>query len=207
MRRDIFYLLLVLLLLSCTKNKKVNETYNNNIVNDADLFFNKEINFKKLELGSDISTNERYFITNASVSFIPPINSIKLADEERDNIISKTGYGKGYFDVDSMFIDEKVKITCLAGYTKKEGDNLNSLISFIRKMNNGDNFTEEYYTINGKKNIQFKINMNNATSILYTIFESNNGYYFILNYTFPVSYLEDSLIRIANSLNSVNFSF
>ncbi|WP_288693906.1 hypothetical protein [uncultured Brachyspira sp.] len=207
MRKNIFYLLLVLLLLSCTKNKKVNETYNNNIVNDADLFFNKEINFKKLELGSDISTNERYFITNASVSFIPPINSIKLADEERDNIISKTGYGKGYFDIDSMFIDEKIKITCLAGYTKKEGDNLNSLISFIRKMNNGDNFTEEYYTINGKKNIQFKINMNNATSILYTIFESNNGYYFILNYTFPVSYLEDSLIRIANSLNSVNFSF
>ncbi|MEI0560072.1 hypothetical protein R4L22_00640 [Brachyspira pilosicoli] len=207
MRRDIFYLLLVLLLLSCTKNKKVNETYNNNIVNDADLFFNKEINFKKLELGSDISTNERYFITNASVSFIPPINSIKLADEERDNIISKTGYGKGYFDIDSMFIDEKIKITCLAGYTKKEGDNLNSLISFIRKMNNGNNFTEEYYTINGIKNIQFKINMNNATSILYTIFESNNGYYFILNYTFPVSYLEDSLIRIANSLNSVNFSF
>ena len=205
MRRDIFYLLLVLLLLSCTKNKKVNETYNNNIVNDADLFFNKEINFKKLELGSDISTNERYFITNASVSFIPPINSIKLADEERDNIISKTGYGKGYFDIDSMFIDEKIKITCLAGYTKKEGDNLNSLISFIRKMNNGNNFTEEYYTINGKKNIQFKINMNNATSILYTIFESNNGYYFILNYTFPVSYLEDSLIRIANSLNSVKF--
>lgn len=207
MRKNIFYLLLVLLLLSCTKNKKVNETYNNNIVNDADLFFNKEINFKKLELGSDISTNERYFITNASVSFIPPINSIKLADEERDNIISKTGYGKGYFDVDSMFIDEKVKITCLAGYTKKEGGNINSLISFIRKMNNGDNFTEEYYTINGKKNIQFKISMNNATSILYTIFESNNGYYFILNYTFPVSYLEDSLIRIANSLNSVNFSF
>ena len=207
MRKNIFYLLLVLLLLSCTKNKKVNETYNNNIVNDADLFFNKEINFKKLELGSDISTNERYLITNASVSFIPPINSIKLADEERDNIISKTGYGKGYFDIDSMFIDEKIKITCLAGYTKKEGDNLNSLISFIRKMNNGDNFTEEYYTINGKKNIQFKINMNNATSILYTIFESNNGYYFILNYTFPVSYLEDSLIRIANSLNSVNFSF
>lgn len=207
MRRDIFYLLLVLLLLSCTKNKKVNETYNNNIVNDADLFFNKEINFKKLELGSDISTNERYFITNASVSFIPPINSIKLADEERDNIISKTGYGKGYFDIDSMFIDEKIKITCLAGYTKKEGDNLNSLISFIRKMNNGDNFTEEYYTINGIKNIQFKINIDNATSILYTIFEANNGYYFILNYTFPVSYLEDSLIRIANSLNSVNFSF
>lgn len=205
MRRDIFYLLLVLLLLSCTKNKKVNETYNNNIVNDADLFFNKEINFKKLELGSDISTNERYFITNASVSFIPPINSIKLADEERDNIISKTGYGKGYFDIDSMFIDEKIKITCLAGYTKKEGDNLNSLISFIRKMNNGNNFTEEYYIINGIKNIQFKINMNNATSILYTIFEANNGYYFILNYTFPVSYLEDSLIRIANSLNSVKF--
>ena len=72
-------------------------------------------------------------------------------------------------------------------------------------MNNGNNFTEEYYTINGKKNIQFKINIDSATCILYTIFEANNGYYFILNYTFPISYLEDSLIRIANSLNSVNF--
>ena len=205
MRRNIFYLLLVLLLLSCNKKENINKAYNNDAVNDADLFSNKEINFKKLELGNDISTNERYFITNASVSFIPPINSIKLTDEERDNIVSKTGYGKGYFDIDSMFIDEKIKITCLAGYTKKEGDNLNSLISFIRKMNNGDNFKEEYYTINGKKNIQFKINMDNATSILYTIFEDNNGYYFILNYTFPISYLEDSLIRIANSLNSIKF--
>lgn len=205
MKRNIFYLLLILLLLSCNKKETINEAYNNDTANYADLFSNKEINFKKLELGSDISTNERYFITNASVSFVPPINSIKLTDEERDNIISKTGYGKGYFDIDSMFIDEKIKITCLAGYTKKEGDNFNSLISFIRKMNNGNNFTEEYYTINGKKNIQFKINMDNATSILYTIFESNNDYYFILNYTFPVSYLEDSLIRIANSLNSVKF--
>lgn len=205
MRRDIFYLLLILLLLSCNKKENINKAYNNDAANYLDLFSNKEINFKKLEFGRDISTNERYFITNASVSFIPPINSIKLADEERDNIISKTGYGKGYFDIDSMFIDEKIKITCLAGYTKKDVDNLNSLISFIRKMNDGSNFTEEYYTINGKKNIQFKINMDNATSILYTIFEANNGYYFILNYTFPISYLEDSLIRIANSLNSVKF--
>ena len=205
MRRNIFYLLLILLLLSCNKKKNINEAYNNDTANYLDLFSNKEINFKKLELGNDISANEIYFITNASVSFIPPINSIKLTDEERDNIISKTGYGKGYFNIDSMFIDEKIKITCLAGYTKKDGDNLNSLISFIRKMNNGNNFTEEYYTINGVKNVQFKINMDNATSILYTIFESNNDYYFILNYTFPISYLEDSLIRIANSLNSVNF--
>ena len=205
MRRNIFYLLLILLLLSCNKKKNINEAYNNDTANYLDLFSNKEINFKKLELGNDISANEIYFITNASVSFIPPINSIKLTDEERDNIISKTGYGKGYFNIDSMFIDEKIKITCLAGYTKKDGDNLNSLISFIRKMNNGNNFTEEYYTINGVKNVQFKINMDNATCILYTIFESNNDYYFILNYTFPISYLEDSLIRIANSLNSVNF--
>ena len=205
MRRNIFYLLLVLLLLSCNKKKNINDVSNNDASNYADLFSNKEINFKKLDLGDDISTNERYFITNAYVSFIPPINSIKLTDEERDNIISQTGYGKGYFDIDSMFIDEKIKITCLAGHTKKEGDNFNSLISFIRKMNNGNNFTEEYYIINGIKNIQFKINMDNATSILYTIFESNNGYYFILNYTFPVYYLEDSLMRIANSLNSVKF--
>ncbi|MEI0530042.1 hypothetical protein R4I97_00625 [Brachyspira pilosicoli] len=205
MKRNIFYLLLIFLLLSCNKKENINDVSNNYALNYADLFSNKEINFKKLDLGDDISTNERYFITNAYVSFVPPINSIKLTDKERDDIISKTGYGKGYFDVDSMFIDEKIKITCLAGYTKKEGDNLNSLISFIRKMNNGNNFTEEYYTINGIKNIQFKINMDNATSILYTIFESNNGYYFILNYTFPVYYLEDSLMRIANSLNSVKF--
>lgn len=205
MRRDIFYLLLVLLLLSCNKKENINNVSNNDASNYADLFFNKEINFKKLDLGHDISTNERYFITNVYISFIPPIDSIKLTDEERDDIISKTGYGKGYFNIDSMFIDEKIKITCLSGYTKQEGDNLNSLISFIRKMNNGNNFTEEYYTINGKKNIQFKINIDSATCILYTIFEANNGYYFILNYTFPISYLEDSLIRIANSLNSVNF--
>ena len=205
MKRNIFYLLLIFLLLSCNKKENINDVSNNDASNYAYLFSNKEINFKKLDLGYDISTNERYFITNAYVSFIPPINSIKLTDEERDNIISQTGYGKGYFDIDSMFIDEKIKITCLAGYTKKEGDNLNSLISFIRKMNNGNNFTEEYYIINGIKNIQFKINMDNATSILYTIFESNNGYYFILNYTFPVYYLEDSLMRIANSLNSVKF--
>ena len=205
MIRNIFYLLLIFLLLSCNKKENINEAYNNDSSNYADLFSNKEINFKKLDLGYDISTNERYFITNASISFIPPINSIKLTDKERDDIISKTGYGNGYFDIDSMFIDEKIKITCLAGYTKKEKDNLNSLISFIRKMNNGDNFREEYYIINGIKNIQFKINIDNVTSILYTIFESNNGYYFILNYTFPVFYLEDSLISIANSLNSVKF--
>ena len=159
MKRNIFYLLLIFLLLSCNKKENINDVSNNDASNYADLFSNKEINFKKLDLGYDISTNERYFITNAYVSFIPPINSIKLTDEERDNIISKTGYGKGYFDIDSMFIDEKIKITCLAGYTKKEGDNLNSLISFIRKMNNGNNFTEEYYIINGIKNIQFKIRM------------------------------------------------
>ena len=205
MKRNIFYLLLIFLLLGCNKKENINEAYNNDVSNYADLFSNKEINFKKLDLGHDISTNERYFITNVSANFIPPMNSIKLTDEERDNIISKTGYGKGYFDIDSMFIDDKIKITCLAGYTKKEGDNFNSLISFIRKMNNGDNFREEYYTINGIRNIQFKINIGNVTSILYTIFESNNGYYFILNYTFPIFYLEDSLISIANSLNSVKF--
>ena len=205
MKRNIFYLLLIFLLLDCNKKENINEAYNNDISNYADLFSNKEINFRKLDLGHDISTNERYFITNVSANFIPPINSIKLTDKERDDIISKTGYGKGYFDVDSMFIDDKIKITCLAGYTKKEGDNLNFLISFIRKMNNGNNFTEEYYTINGIKNIQFKINMDNTTSILYTIFESNNGYYFILNYTFPIFYFEASLISIANSLNSVKF--
>ena len=66
-------------------------------------------------------------------------------------------------------------------------------------------YTRQNAGVNGKKNIQFKINIDSATCILYTIFEANNGYYFILNYTFPISYLEDSLIRIANSLNSVNF--
>ena len=104
-----------------------------------------------------------------------------------------------------MFIDEKIKITCLAAYMKKDDSSFDNFIIFIRAMKNGNNFTEEYYIINGRKNIQFKINMDNNTFLLYTIFESKNDYYFILNYTFPVSYLQDSVIRIGNSLNSVRF--
>lgn len=91
---------------------------------------------------------------------------------------------------------------------EKDTNKFNSFISLLRNMkddNNVMNFTEEYYTLNGKKNIQFKINIDNATYWFYAIFEDKNGYYLILNYTFPISYFEDSIDRIANSLTSITF--
>lgn len=180
----------------------------NNSISDSnnsdDFFSNKEIIFRELER-SEIQNSEKYHIDNAEAYFSPPINSIKLSDKERDRIILHTGYGTNYFYTDSMFIDEKIKITCLTAYMKKDQSNLENFIKFIRNMKNGNNFSEEYYKINGKKNIQFKINMHNKTFLLYTIFEASNEYYLILNYTFPISYLEDSIIRIFDSLNSVIF--
>ncbi len=198
----ISFSIIIFIIISCTNNNSESENQSGN-----DLFSNKKITFQRLDLNEEgiVNNTNSYSITNIGVSFIPPINSVKLPDEEKDSIISQTGYGKDYFYTDSMFIDEKIKITCLAAYMKKDDTSLNNLINFIRTMKDGKNFTEEYYIINGKKNIQFKINMNNTTFILYTIFESKNDNYFILNYTFPAAYLEDSMVRIANSLGSVTF--
>ena len=201
-------LFFILFTISC-HDKKDGITDNSLSSYDSkDIFSNKDINFKNLELEEDnnsIKNTNEYSVTNVGVRFSPPINCIRLSDKEKEDIISQTGYGKDYFYTDSMFIDEKIKITCLAAYMKKDDSSLDNFISFIRAMKNGNNFTEEYYIINGRKNIQFKINMDNNTFLLYTIFESKNDYYFILNYTFPVSYLQDSVIRIGNSLNSVRF--
>ena len=58
---------------------------------------------------------------------------------------------------------------------------------------------------NLRKNIQFQLNIDNAAFWFYAIFESKNGYYLILNYTFTITYFEDSLAVIANSLNSITF--
>ena len=201
-------LFFVIFTFSCNNTKNDNEEHNLDYYDSKDIFSNKDITFKKLELNEDNDINKNtneYSITNVGVRFSPPVNSIRLSDEERDDIISQTGYGKDYFYTDSLFIDEKIKITCLAAYMKKDETSLDNFINFMRNMKDGNNFTEEYYIINGRKNIQFKINMDNKTFLLYTVFESKNDYYFILNYTFPVSYLHDSVIRIGNSLNSVRF--
>ncbi|WP_300370159.1 hypothetical protein [Brachyspira sp.] len=193
--------IIIFAIISCNNNSSEAENENS-----GDLFSNRKITFKKLELFEEgVTYTNSYSITNIGVKFSPPINSIKLSDEEKENIISQTGYGKDLFYTDSIFIDEKVKITCLAAYMKKDETSLDNFINFVKSMKDGNNFTEEYYIINGKKNIQFKINMNNTTYIFFTIFESVNDNYFILNYTFPVSYLEDSMVRIANSLSSVKF--
>lgn len=201
-----------LFILACNNNNDKNNKNDEIIDNEndsKDLFSNKEIVFSKLEFDSNSYSNEnRYYIKNLDISFSPPINSVQLSEEEKERVIEQTSYFKDYFYTDSLFIDEKIKTSCLVGYMEKDNDKLNSFINLLRNMKEDEsivNFTEEYYTINDKKNIQFRINIDNALYWFYVIFESKNGYYLILNYTFPVPYLEDSVIRIANSLNSVNF--
>lgn len=213
MKYYIATIFILLLIFSCNNDKNKNNDKNGDIMNNAedskDLFLNKEIIFKELELDNNNYKNDnKYYIKNVDANFSPPINSIQLSEEEKNSVIEQTEYFKDYFYTDSLFIDEKIKITCLVGYMEKDADKFNSFISLLRNMKDDDNivnFMEEYYILNGKKNIQFKINIDNATYWFYVIFEDKNGYYLILNYTFPISYLEDSIDRIANSLNSITF--
>lgn len=212
MKYYITTIFILLLIFSCNNDKNKNNDKNGDIMNNAedskDLFLSKEIIFKELELDNNYANDNKYYIKNVDANFSPPINSIQLSEEEKNSVIEQTEYFKDYFYTDSLFIDEKIKITCLVGYMEKDVDKFNSFISLLRNMKDNDNivnFMEEYYILNGKKNIQFKINIDNATYWFYVIFEDKNGYYLILNYTFPISYLEDSIDRIANSLNSITF--
>lgn len=206
----------ILFIFACNKNNDNNENEKEEIIDNIeniedykDFFSNKEITFKRLELGNNNSTNDnKYYITNVEASFSPPINSVKLSEEEKNLVIERTGYFKDYFYTESLFVDERIMATCLVGYMEREAEKLDAFITSLRNMKNDNNIkdlTEEYYTLKGKKNIQFRININNASYWFYVIFEANNGYYLILNYTFPISYLADSVDRIANSLSSITF--
>lgn len=210
-----YYIITIFILLSifsCNNGNNINNDKNGDIMNNTedlkDLFSSKEIIFNELELDDNYTNDNKYYIKNVDANFLPPINSIQLSEGEKNIVIEQTGYFKDYFYTDSLFIDENIKITCLVGYMEKDVDKFNSFINLLRNMkdnNNIINFMEEYYTLNGKKNIQFKINIDNATYWFYVIFEDKNGYYLILNYTFPISYMEDSIYRIATSLNSITF--
>lgn len=219
MKYYITILFILLFIFSCNNknNNYINEneetTYNieniENIEDSNNFFSNKEIIFKRLEIGDNNYTSDnQYYITNVDAVFSPPINSVKLSEEEKNIVIEQTGYFKDYFYTDSLFVDERIKSSCLVGYMEKETEKLEDFITSLRKMREDSsikNFTEEYYTIKGKKNVQFRINIDNALYWFYVIFEANNGYYLILNYTFPISYLADSVDKIANSLNSITF--
>lgn len=199
-----------LLIFACNDNKSDEKITDNeeNIEDSNDIFSNKEIVFGKLELGKNYTNENKYYIKNIDASFSPPINSIQLSEEEKNMIIEQTGFFKDDFYTDSLFINERMRISCLVGYMEKEGENLNSFIDSLRNMKEDKSvkkFTEEYFIINGKKNIQFQLNIDNAAFWFYAIFESKNGYYLILNYTFTITYFEDSLAVIANSLNSITF--
>lgn len=212
MKYYIITIFILLLIFSCNNGNNINNDKNGDIMNNTedlkDLFSSKEIIFNELELDDNYTNDNKYYIKNVDANFLPPINSIQLSEGEKNIVIEQTGYFKDYFYTDSLFIDENIKITCLVGYMEKDVDKFNSFINLLRNMkdnNNIINFMEEYYTLNGKKNIQFKINIDNATYWFYVIFEDKNGYYLILNYTFPISYMEDSIYRIATSLNSITF--
>ena len=207
-----YYIKILFILLSifaCDKNNdNKNEEAIENIEDSGDFFSNKEITFKILDFGNNSINDNKYYITNVNAVFSPPTNSVRLLEEEKNLVIEQTGYFKDYFYTDSLFIDERIRISCLVGYMEKEAEKLDSFISSLRNIKEDSSikdFTEEYYTIKGKKNIQFRINIDNSIYWFYVIFEANNGYYLILNYTFPISYLADSVDRIANSLNSITF--
>ena len=92
----ISFSIIIFIIISCTNNNSESENQSGN-----DLFSNKKITFQRLDLNEEgiVNNTNSYSITNIGVSFIPPINSVKLPDEEKDSIISQTGYGKDYFPI------------------------------------------------------------------------------------------------------------
>ncbi len=185
------YLLLTLFLISCGNNS-------------SDIFSNRDINFKKLSLGDNKSYKYKHHIANIKAKLIPLYNSIKLSDEEKSCIIENTGYAKDLYYIDSMFLNESKETACFVGYMPKNKNSLNNLIDYINSMNHDNNILKNYFIVNGNKNIQYKIQLQD-TILFFVIFESKNSNYLVLSYTFP-SYNEyDSMYSIANSINSVEF--
>lgn len=187
------YLLLTLFLISCSNNSS-----------NADIFSNRDINFKKLSLGENKSYEDKHHISNIKVKLIPLYNSIKLSDKEKNCIIENTGYAKDLYYIDSMFLNESKETSCFVGYMPKNKNSLDNLIAYINSMNHDNNILKNYFIVNGNKNIQYKIQLQD-TILFFVIFESKNSNYLVLSYTFP-SYNEyDSMYSIANSINTVEF--
>ena len=185
----IFYLLL-LLIVSCNQN------------NNYDIFSNDDIRFKKLDLENNISYKNKYDVTNINAKLIPLNNSIKLSDKERDYIIETTGYVKDLFFVESIFLEEESQTSCLIGYMKAENNSLEKLINYIESIKN--NISKNYFNINGNKNIQYKITLED-TILFFSIFEEKKSNYLILSYTFPKENEYISMEKVADSINSVEF--
>ena len=161
---------LLLLIISCNQN------------NNYDIFSNNNIRFKKLDLDNNILYKNKYDVTNINVKLVPLNNSIKLSDEKRDYIIETTGYVKNLFFIESIFLEEESQTSCLIGYMKAENNSLKKLINYIESIDY--NILKNYFNINGNKNIQYKITLEN-TILFFSIFEQQNSNYLILSYTFP----------------------
>ena len=190
MHNKTLYFILTLFLISCSHKE--------------DIFSDKDINFKNLTLGYNISYTNKYDISDIRVRLIPLNNPIKLSDKEKEYIIEKTGYGKDLFSVESMFFNEDMNTSCLVAYMPAEKNYLDDLIDYIDKMENNNNILKDYFYINGNKNIQYKIQLEN-TIIFFTIFEARNSNYLVLSYSFPIYNEYASMNDIANSINSVEF--
>lgn len=186
------YFILTLFLISCSNH------FNN------DIFSDKDINFKKLSFGDNISYNNKHDIQSIKAKLMPLNNAVKLSAKEKNYIIENTGYAKDLYNIESIFLEENTRTTCLVGYMKAEKDSLKKLINYINSMEHQNNILKDYFYINGNKNIQYKIKLDD-TILFYVIFESKNSNYLVLNYTFPLDNEYDSLYNIANSINSVEF--
>lgn len=103
-----------------------------------------------------------------------------------------------------MFWEEKTKTTCLVGYMRDDNNSLGKLINYINKMKRENNILKNYFYVNGKKNIQYKIQLDD-TILFYTIFEPKDSNYLVLSYIFPTHSEYTSMENIANSINSVEF--
>lgn len=186
------YFIITLFLISCGTNSY------------KDIFSNRDINFKKLSLDNDISYENKYDISDIKVKLMPLNNSVRLTDEDKNHIIKNTGYVKDLYHIESIFWEENTQTTCLVGYMKKDNNSLEKLINYINKMERDNNILKNYFYINGKKNIQYKIQLEN-TVLFYTIFEAKDSKYLVLSYTFPEKNEYASMYNIANSINSVEF--
>lgn len=185
------YFILTLFLISCSNH------FNN------DIFSDKNINFKKLSFGNNVSYN-KHDIQSIKAKLMPLNNAVKLSAKEKNYIIENTGYAKDLYYIESIFLEENTRTTCLVGYMKAEKDSLKKLINYINSMEHQNNILKDYFYINGNKNIQYKIKLDD-TILFYVIFESKHSNYLVLNYTFPLDNEYDSLYNIANSINSVEF--